>query len=165
MRNVSAKMRRIAQGVFERIGAEPSRNEPPICADRRPAPTDKRDSVDMGISITNQRGERYFCRARAVNLRMKRVVVQMVEGERRCFVWFERCRVEVRDGRRNVLIQLLTGSASSDGGDLTIVAEVAREFGGIAASERSLARSARKPTSGEVGKTKTACNPAHAEAA
>ena len=92
----------------------------PIHANRKPAPTDKRDSVDVGISITNQRGERYFCRASAVSLRITHGVVQKIEGERGCFVWFERCQVEVRDSHRNVLFQLLTGSASSDGSDLTI---------------------------------------------
>jgi hypothetical protein len=137
----------------------------PIHADRKTAPDKKRGSVEIGFSITNQRGEQFCCRANAVNLRIKRGVVQMIEGERGCFVWFERGQVEIRDGRRNVLFQLLTGSASSEGGDLTIVAEVAREFGGTVAGERSRGRSPRRPASGGVKKTKTACNPAHAEAA
>jgi hypothetical protein len=89
-----------------------------------------RGPLEIGFSITNQRGEHYFCRARGVSLRIKRGVLQMVEGKHGCFVWFERCRVELRDGRRRIFYRLLEGSASGDGAGLTIVAEVAGDIGG-----------------------------------
>lgn len=79
----------------------------------------------IAVSVTNERGESYRYRARIVSLRIKRGVVQVVERGNGCYLWFERCNLEVRDGRRNVLFRLLAGSASSDGTDLTIVAEVA----------------------------------------
>ena len=131
----------------------------------KPAPSDKRDSAEIGLSITNQRGERYCCRTNGVSLRIKRGVVQMVEGKRGCFVWFERCQVEVRDGRRNVLFRLLTGSASSDGADLAIVAEVAGDIGGTLSGERSRRRLPRKPASRRAEITTAAGHRAHAEAA
>lgn len=79
----------------------------------------------IAVSITNERGESYRYQARLVSLRIKRGLVQVVERENDCYLWFERCNLEVRDGRRNVLFRLLAGSASSDGTGLTIVAEVA----------------------------------------
>ena len=79
----------------------------------------------IAVSVTNERGESYRYQARIVSLRIKRGVVQVVERENDCYLWFERCNLEVRDGRRNVLFRLLAGSASSDGRGLTIVAEVA----------------------------------------
>lgn len=137
----------------------------PTCLKEKTAPTDKRDSAEIGLSITNQRGERYCCRANGVSLRIKRGVVQMVEGKRGCFVWFERCQVEVRDGRRNVFFRLLTGSASSDGADLAIVAEVAGDIGGTLSGEHSRRRLPRKPAPGSAARTKAAGNRAHAETA
>ena len=110
---------------------------------------DKRDSAEISLSITNQRGERYCCRANGVSLRIKRGVVQMVEGQRKCFVWFDRCCVELRDGRRNVLYQLLTGSAASDGTDLTIVAEVDGAIKGVVETARARRRPRRKPASAD----------------
>ena len=86
----------------------------------------------IGVSITNERGERYHGRACAVSLHIKRGVIQIVDREPGCFVWFERCNLEVRDGRRNVQFRLLAGLASSDGTDLTIVAEVAHQPGATA---------------------------------
>ncbi|MDO8540182.1 MAG: hypothetical protein Q7S40_07025 [Opitutaceae bacterium] len=106
----------------------------------------ERGPVDIGISITNQRGERLCRRASAVSLRMGCGVIQLIERERGCFVWFRRCNVEVRDGRRNLLFRLLSGSASSDGANLTIVAEVASQSGGAAACARLASGSARTPT-------------------
>lgn len=79
----------------------------------------------IAVSLTNERGESCRYRARIVSLRIKQGLVQVVERENNCYLWFERCNLEVRDGRRNVLFRLLTGSASSDGTGLTIVAEVA----------------------------------------
>lgn len=96
--------------------------------DQKPALIGQPGSIEapaVGVSITNERGERYRYQARAVSLRMKRGVLQVIERERGCFVWFERCNLEVHDGRRTLLFRLLAGSASSDGTDLTIVAEVA----------------------------------------
>lgn len=97
---------------------------------KKTVPAAGRGPPEIGFSITNQRGEHYCCRARGVNLQIKRGVVQMVEGKRGCFVWFERCRVELRDGRRRIFYRLREGSASGDGTGLTIVAEVAGHIGG-----------------------------------
>lgn len=139
--------------------------ERPNRADRKATPAKKGCSAEIGFSITNQRGERFCCRSSAVALRIKRGMVQMIEGERGCFVWFEQCQVEVCGGRRNILFHLRTGSASSDGGELTIVAEVARELGGAVAGKRSRCRSPGRTGSGGTEKTKRACNPTHAKAA
>ena len=103
-----------------------------------------REPAKIGFSITNQHGEHYCCRAKGVSLQIKRGVVQMVEGKGGCFVWFDRCRVELRDGRRKLLYRLLTGSASSDGADLTIVAEVDGDIGGIAKETRTRGRLPRR---------------------
>jgi hypothetical protein len=83
------------------------------------------NATKFKVSITNERGERYSCHANAVSLRMKSGVVQVVEQRRGCFVWFKRCNLEIRDHRRKVLFRLLAGSGHNDGGDLTIIAEVA----------------------------------------
>lgn len=110
-----------------------SRRSPP---DQRTAPASDavaRRAAALGVSITNERGESFRYQAHAVSLRVKHGVVQIVEREHGCFVWFKRCRLEVRDGRRNILFRLLAGSASSDGNELTIVAEVARRTSGSAA--------------------------------
>jgi hypothetical protein len=102
-------------------GTRNKKTERPAVGSRPPA---------IGFSITNQRGEHYCCRARDVNLRIKRGLVQMVEGKRGCFLWFRRCQVEVRDDRRKLFYRLLAGSASDDGAGLTIVAEVVGDIGG-----------------------------------
>lgn len=102
----------------------------PTRSKRKAGPTAGREPPEIGFSITNQRGEHYCCRARGVSLRIKRGVVQMIEGKHVCFLWFERCRVELRDGRRRIFYRLLEGSASGDGAGLTIVAEVAGHIGG-----------------------------------
>lgn len=93
----------------------------PLAASQ-PAPN---GAAAIGVSITNERGEHRHYHARAVSFRIQRGVMQVVGREHGCYLWFDRCNLEVRDGRREILFRLLAGSASSDGTDLTIVAEVA----------------------------------------
>ncbi len=108
-------------------------NQPSARNPRTPALATRSAASNIGVSITNERGERYRYQANSVSLRMKRGVLQIIERERGCFAWFEGCNLEVRDRRRNVLFRLLAGSASSDGTDLTIIAEVARRPRGATA--------------------------------
>ncbi|ACB77687.1 hypothetical protein Oter_4416 [Opitutus terrae PB90-1] len=94
----------------------------------------------IGFSITNQSGEHFVCRAKGVTMRIERGLVQLVEGHDGCFVWFDRCRVELYDGCRKVCYRLLAGSASRDGARLAILAEVVDDLAGPAGEERSRAR-------------------------
>lgn len=123
----------------------------------------ERSGPEIGFSITNQRGEHYRCRAKGVSLRITRGMVQLIEGKRGCFVWFDQCRVELRDGHRRVHYRLLAGSASSDGAGLTIVAEVVGDIGGAVKEERARGRLPRGPASG--GATKPPHNAADVKAA
>ena len=123
------------------------------------------NAPEIGFSITNQRGEHFRCRARGVSLRITRGMVQLVEGKRGCFVWFDRCRVELRDGHRKLLYQLLAGSASSDVTGLTIVAEVVGGIGGTVKEERARGRLPRGATSSGAANTKPARNAADVKAA
>lgn len=117
----------------------------PCLTSKKFASAAERGTPEIGFSITNQRGEHYYCQATGVSLRVRRGVVQLIEGQRGCFVWFDRGRVELRDGRRHVLYRLHTGSASSDGDDLTIVAEVVGAIDGVVKAARARSRAARKP--------------------
>ena len=77
------------------------------------------------ISITNQHGQRYRYHAQAVSLSMRKGVLQVVEDAQGCFVWFDQCNLEIRDGVRNLLFNLKTGAASNlPGAELTILAEL-----------------------------------------
>ncbi len=120
---------------------------------------------EIGFSITNQRGEHHRCRAKGVSLRIKRGVVQLIEGRRGCFVWFDRCRVELRDGRRKVLYRLLAGSASSDSSGLTIVAEVVGDIGGTVKAEGARGRATRGSASDGGANAKLPRNAADVKAA
>lgn len=97
------------------------------------------------VSITNERGERYCRHANAVSLRINSGIVQVVERKRGCFVWFKRCNLEIRDRGRKMLFQLLAGSGHNDGGDLTIIAEVARPHGVPTRGYVGAPRGERKP--------------------
>lgn len=107
----------------------------------------ERSGPEVVFAITNQRGEHFCCRAKGVSLRITRGMVQLVEGKRGCFVSFDRCRVELRDGHRRILYRLLAGSASSDGSGLTIVAEVVGDIGGTVKEERAHGRLRSGPAS------------------
>jgi|GEM_PF-6759114 len=96
------------------------------------------------VSITNERGERYCCHASSVSLRMNSGVVQVVEQERGCFVWFKRCNLEILDRRRKALFRLLAGSGHNDGGDLTIIAEVAHPHGVLPRGQVGASRGGKK---------------------
>ena len=77
------------------------------------------------ISITNQHGERYRYRATAVSLTMRKGLLQVIEHDGRCFVWFDHCDLEVRDTRRTVLFKLNAGAASNQAGaGIVILAEL-----------------------------------------
>ena len=77
------------------------------------------------ISITNQHGRRYRYRASAVSLNLRKGALQDVENDGRCFVWFDRCDLEVRDTRRTVLFKLKAGAASNQSGtEIVILAEL-----------------------------------------
>lgn len=78
----------------------------------------------ISISITNQRGQCYRYRATAVNLNMRKVSMQVVENDGRCFVWFDHCDLEVRDAGRNLLFHLVAGAASNQlNAEIVILAE------------------------------------------
>lgn len=77
------------------------------------------------ISITNQHGQRYRYRANAVSLTMRKGVLQVIEHDSRCFVWFDHCDLEVRDTRRTILFKLNAGAASNQSGaEIVILAEL-----------------------------------------
>jgi len=77
------------------------------------------------ISLTNQRGQRYRYRAQAVSLSMKKGVLQVIENEQGCFLWFDQCNLEIREGVQNLLFHLKTGAASSlPGAGLVILADL-----------------------------------------
>ena len=100
------------------------KNPPPTTL----SPSRAADPHDGGIriSITNQHGQRYRYRAQAVSLSMRKGVLQVVENAQGCFVWFDQCNLEVRDGVRNLLFHLQTGAASTlPGAELVILAEIA----------------------------------------
>lgn len=118
-----------------------------------------RGPPDIAFSITNERGENFSCRARGVSFRFTRGIVQMVEEKRGCFVCFDDCLVELRDGHRNVCYQLHTGSVSSDGTDVTIVAEVGGDIGGRVKPERSRAPVPQRPINGCATNVKTLGRP------
>ena len=64
------------------------------------------------IAITNQYGQRYRYRAQAVALSMRKGELQVVENDGRCFLWFDHCDLKVRDGSKNLLLHLKTGTAT-----------------------------------------------------
>lgn len=137
----------------------------PTRVNGRTASIAERSASGIGFSITNQRGEHSCCRARGVSLRIKRGIMQLVEGKRGCFVWFDRCRVELRDGHRTLSYRLLGGSASSDDAGLTIVAEVVGEIGGTVKRERTRGRLPRGSATGGTTKRKPPGNAADVMAA
>lgn len=106
-----------------------------------------RNAPVIAFSITNQGGAHYHCDVKGVTLEVEGGTVQIFPGRRGCFVAFERCRVELRDGRRSISYQLLEGAASSRGHDLTIIGEFEGEIPGVAMRRLPQDRSQRKPTS------------------
>lgn len=129
----------------------------PIRVNGKTLPTAAASLPEIGLSITNQRGEHHRCRAKGVTLRITRGIVQLIDGRRGCLVWFDRCRVELRDGHRKVLYRLLAGSASSDATGLTIVAEVVGDIGGTVKEERAQRRLRRGLASDGATNTKPPC--------
>ena len=100
-----------------------SKKTPPV-----PLSSPVPDSREGGIriSITNQHGQRYRYRAQAVSLSMRNGTLQVVENDARCFLWFDRCDLEVRDARRTLRFHLQTGSASKlADAELVILAQMA----------------------------------------
>ena len=78
------------------------------------------------VSITNQRGQRYRYRAQTVSLNIRKGMFQVIENTQGCFLWFDRCNLEIRNGVRNLLFDLKTGAASNiPGVELVILAELA----------------------------------------
>ena len=94
------------------------------------------------VSITNQYGQRYRYHARAVSLSMKNGVMRVAENEGGCFVWFDRCELEVRDARNTLLFHLKSGAASKvPGTELAILAELAPASQRMKRPRAKLARS------------------------
>lgn len=98
----------------------------------------------IGVSITSERGQRFRYKAETVSLRMTAGVIQIVERARGCFVWFDGCKLEIREQRRKVLFRLRSGSASNNGTDLTVVAEIAHSPGSGADNETADASPTRE---------------------
>jgi hypothetical protein len=165
MRSVSAKMRRIATCVFEKIAVSKAAMKRPTQVNVGTASIAERSGLEIGFSITNQRGEHFCCRAKGVRLRISRGEVQLVEGKRGCFLWFDGCRIELRDGHQKLLYRLIAGFASSDATGLTVVAEVAGGIGGTVKKERAHGRLAGGPTSNGATNSKPPRNSAVGKAA
>lgn len=100
-----------------------------------------------------------------MSLRITRGMVQLLESKRGCFVWFDRCRVELCDGQRRIRYRLLTGSASSDEAGLTIVGEVEGDIGGTVKEECAPSRLPRRSASGGAARRKLPISAADERAA
>ena len=80
------------------------------------------DRSGVGVSITSEHGETRHYQAQSVTLQIVRGGMEVLQDQRGCYAWFERCRLEASVGRERLVLGFATGVMSSCGAEMTIVA-------------------------------------------